>query len=45
MMNQALNAALTLAWQGMSGIFIVMAVIALVVYGFSKFASLGKKGE
>lgn len=44
-MNEALNGALTLAWQGMSGIFIVMAIIAIIVYGFSKFAALGKKDK
>ncbi|MDY3302862.1 MAG: sodium pump decarboxylase gamma subunit [Clostridia bacterium] len=31
-----LNSALNLMWQGMLGIFIVMATIALIVYLFTK---------
>lgn len=41
-MNE-LNASITLLWQGMGGIFIVMSIIALLVYGMGK--GLNKKGE
>lgn len=33
-----LELALTLMWQGMLGIFIVMSVIALIVYFCTKFS-------
>ena len=36
-----LSDALTLAWQGMTGIFVVMIAIALFVWGLSKLS--GKK--
>lgn len=36
----ALEAALTILWQGMLGIFAVMALITLLVTAFTKF---GKK--
>lgn len=37
--SQSLRHALTLAWQGMTGIFIVMIVISLIVFALSKFTS------
>jgi len=41
-MNYAdLSAAITIMWQSMLGIFLVMAVIAILVYVFTKFT--GKK--
>lgn len=33
---QAIAPALKIMWQGMAGIFVVMAVIALIVYLFTK---------
>ncbi len=36
---QALMAALNLMWQGMLGIFVVMAVISIVVWLFTKIGS------
>lgn len=36
--------ALTLLWQGMTGIFVVMIVISLIVYLLSKITS-PKEGE
>lgn len=38
MNNASLSAALDLMWQGMAGIFVVMAVIALIVYIFTKIS-------
>ena len=35
----ALNSALKLMWQGMLGIFVVMAVIALIVWLLSKISN------
>ncbi len=37
-----LNAALTVMWQGMAGIFAVMAVIALIVFCFTRLSSRKK---
>ena len=37
-----LSDALTVTWQGMAAIFVVMAVIALIVFAFAKFSSLKK---
>lgn len=34
----ALQAALTILWQGMPGIFAVMALITLIVMIFTKFS-------
>ena len=36
--SEVMSAALELMWQGMLAIFIVMAVIALIVYLFTKFS-------
>lgn len=33
-----LNSSFQIMGQGMLGIFVVMAVIALIVYGFTKFS-------
>lgn len=33
-----LMSSLTLMWQGMLGIFVVMAVIAIIVFLFTKFS-------
>lgn len=35
--------SLTVTWQGLLAIFIVMAVIAAIVFLFSKFSSIIKK--
>ncbi len=35
-MTAALGAALTLLWQGMAGIFTVLGIIALLVWGLAK---------
>ena len=37
-----LTNALTVTWQGMAAIFIVMAVISLLVFVFAKFSGLKK---
>lgn len=37
--------ALTLAWQGMTGIFVVMVVISLIVYALSKLGSHSGKND
>lgn len=34
----ALGHSLTLMWQGMAAIFVVMAAISLIVYLFTKFS-------
>lgn len=44
MQADLMNAA-TLLWQGMSGIFIVMVVIALAVTGLAKIFSGKKSGQ
>lgn len=36
-MSANLITALNMMWQGMLGLFIVMALIALIVFGMSKF--------
>ena len=41
MFSADLAAAITIMWQSMLGIFLVMAVIAIIVYCFTKFT--GKK--
>lgn len=37
-----LSKALTVTWQGIVAIFIVMAIIALIVFFFAKFSSIKK---
>ena len=34
--------ALTVTWQGLAAIFVVMAVIAIIVFAFAKFSSVKK---
>lgn len=36
MMNPSISAALALLWQGMAGIFTVLGVIALLVWGLAR---------
>ena len=38
-----LSAAITILWQSMLGIFLVMAVIAIVVFIFTKFTGKSNK--
>lgn len=35
-MGENLIAALNMMWQGMAGLFIVMIIIALIVYGLTR---------
>jgi len=42
-LTSAIAKTLKVAWQGMAAIFIVMAVIALIVFGFAKVSSIKKK--
>ena len=34
--------ALTVTWQGLAAIFVVMAVIAIIVFAFAKFSGIKK---
>lgn len=43
--NKDLFHALTLLWQGMTGIFVVMIVISLIVYLLSKVTSPKRDGK
>ncbi len=38
-----LSNALTVTWQGLAAIFVVMAVISIIVFAFAKVSSLKKK--
>ena len=42
-MMENVNTALTLLWQGMSAIFVVLGVIALLVAGLKKIDAARKK--
>lgn len=42
MISADLSAAITIMWQSMLGIFLVMAVIAIIVYCFTKASSKKK---
>ena len=44
-LTHALSNTLRVAWQGMLAIFIVMAVIALIVFGFAKVSGIKKKKQ
>ena len=44
-LTKALMSTLRVAWQSMLAIFIVMAVIAIIVFGFAKVSGLKKKNQ